>query len=50
MASTVVIELSLVEESKGTTKAEIIRDIMKVFSNGEIIIPWIDNILEIKIQ
>jgi hypothetical protein len=47
MARSVVIEFSLIEESKGRTDNEIIKDILAVFSSEEIVIPWIEKVEEI---
>lgn len=50
MSRKVVIEFSLVGESKSKTDAEIIKDILAVFSDEEIVIPWIDKVEEINIS
>jgi hypothetical protein len=46
----VTIKLSLIEESKNRTNAELIKELFEVFSNREFVIPWCDKIEELSIN
>ena len=50
MAKKVIIELSLVDESKGRTNSEIIEDILEAIKDDDFIIPWVGELLDIKIS
>lgn len=50
MKRRVVIEFSLVDESKNKTDAEIIKDVSEVFSNEEINIPWCNKVVRINFK
>ena len=50
MPRKVVLEFSLINESKQRTNSKIINEIEEVFNNEEINLPWIDKLLKIKIK
>ena len=50
MPRTVTIKFSLVRESKKRTGDEIFKEIFEAFSNGNIIIPWIDKVEKISLN
>ncbi len=50
MPRKVIIDFSLVDESKNKTDAEIIKDISEVFSNEEINIPWCNKVMKINLK
>jgi hypothetical protein len=50
MARKVVVEFSLVDESKDQTNTKIIEDILEVVRADDFIIPWINELVDIKIS
>ena len=46
----IIIELSLVKESKGRTKNEILKEIAQAFENDNIMIPWCEKIEKITMK
>jgi hypothetical protein len=49
MAKTVMIELSLIEESTKTSNQEIVDEIFENLSEGRIIIPWCKKVEKVAI-
>ena len=50
MTRTVVIEFSLVDESKEKNNFEIIEDILEVIKADDFIVPWCSELVDIKIS
>ena len=50
MPRKLIIEFSLVEESRKEAKVKIINDVADVFCNGEVNIPWVNRALEITLK
>jgi len=50
MSRTVTIKFSLVRESKKRTSDEIFKEIFEAFSNGDLVIPWIDKVEKISLN
>lgn len=50
MPRKLIIEFSLVNESKNKTDVEIIREVSEVFSNEEINIPWCEKVVKITLK
>ena len=50
MTRRVIIEFSLMEESRGRTNSEIIEDILETIKADEFVIPWANELLDIKIS
>ena len=49
MPGKVVLEFSLVDESKKRTNSEIIDDILEVMKADDFVIPWVGELVDIKI-
>jgi hypothetical protein len=49
MARRIIIEFSLLEESKERTNSEIINDILEAINDDAFVIPWVAELLDIKI-
>ena len=50
ISSRVTIKFSLVSECKKKTSSEIVKEISDSFSNGDIIIPWVDKVEKITLN
>jgi hypothetical protein len=49
MARRIIIEFSLLEESKERTNSEIINDILEAINDDAFVITWVAELLDIKI-
>lgn len=50
MARRIIIAFSLLEASKDKTNSEIITDILEAISDEDFVIPWVAELLDIKIS